>query len=181
MYDLLTPIARAFCVKSAGGLGLKGGSFGGRLRINRHTPKSIQLPSSPPLLPSAPSRCSLSIHPPEVSRFFGDFPPPGKVVIMNGFESEAENSCRSHNMKDEDPVSPNARDEARGEDCHTQKSSLAVTSLLCASVFMLENDEDDYEESGGGNRLLGFMFGNVDGSGDLDVDYLDEAISSSFL
>ncbi|KAG5548461.1 hypothetical protein RHGRI_013968 [Rhododendron griersonianum] len=37
-----------------------------------------------------------------------------------------------------------------------------------------EDDEDDYEEAGGGNRLLGFMFGNVDGSGDLDVDYLDE-------
>ncbi|XP_052178935.1 transcription initiation factor TFIID subunit 1 isoform X2 [Diospyros lotus] len=37
-----------------------------------------------------------------------------------------------------------------------------------------EDDEDEYEESGGGNRLLGFMFGNVDDSGDLDVDYLDE-------
>ncbi|CAK9163157.1 unnamed protein product [Ilex paraguariensis] len=37
-----------------------------------------------------------------------------------------------------------------------------------------EDDEDEYEEAGGGNRLLGFMFGNVDGSGDLDVDYLDE-------
>ncbi|KAJ4958846.1 hypothetical protein NE237_025957 [Protea cynaroides] len=36
------------------------------------------------------------------------------------------------------------------------------------------NDEDDYEEAGGGNRLLGFMFGNVDDAGDLDVDYLDE-------
>lgn len=36
------------------------------------------------------------------------------------------------------------------------------------------DDEDDYDEAGGGNRLLGFMFGNVDGSGDLDVDYLDE-------
>ncbi|XP_059653268.1 transcription initiation factor TFIID subunit 1 [Cornus florida] len=37
-----------------------------------------------------------------------------------------------------------------------------------------EDDEDEYEEAGGGNRLLGFMFGNVDGAGDLDVDYLDE-------
>ncbi|KAL7002983.1 hypothetical protein U1Q18_004143 [Sarracenia purpurea var. burkii] len=37
-----------------------------------------------------------------------------------------------------------------------------------------EDDEDEFEEVGGGNRLLGFMFGNVDGSGDLDVDYLDE-------
>ncbi|KAK2983160.1 hypothetical protein RJ640_018505 [Escallonia rubra] len=37
-----------------------------------------------------------------------------------------------------------------------------------------EDDEEEYEEVEGGNRLLGFMFGNVDGSGDLDVDYLDE-------
>lgn len=37
-------------------------------------------------------------------------------------------------------------------------------------------DDDEYEEAGGINRLLGFMFGNVDNSGDLDVDYLDEVI-----
>ncbi|XP_020534043.1 transcription initiation factor TFIID subunit 1 isoform X2 [Jatropha curcas] len=37
-----------------------------------------------------------------------------------------------------------------------------------------EDDDEEYEEVGGGNRLLGFMFGNVDNSGDLDVDYLDE-------
>ncbi|XP_050262910.1 transcription initiation factor TFIID subunit 1 isoform X2 [Quercus robur] len=37
-----------------------------------------------------------------------------------------------------------------------------------------EDDEEEYEEGGGGNRFLGFMFGNVDNSGDLDVDYLDE-------
>lgn len=37
-----------------------------------------------------------------------------------------------------------------------------------------EDDEDEYEEAEGGNRLLGFMFGNVDGAGDLDIDYLDE-------
>ncbi|XVF65743.1 hypothetical protein PTKIN_Ptkin09bG0274400 [Pterospermum kingtungense] len=38
-----------------------------------------------------------------------------------------------------------------------------------------DDDEEEYEEEGGGsNRLLGFMFGNVDNSGDLDVDYLDE-------
>ncbi|KAL2458807.1 Transcription initiation factor TFIID subunit 1 [Forsythia ovata] len=36
------------------------------------------------------------------------------------------------------------------------------------------DDDDEYEEGAEGNRLLGFMFGNVDGSGDLDVDYLDE-------
>ncbi|CAN4106514.1 unnamed protein product [Withania somnifera] len=41
--------------------------------------------------------------------------------------------------------------------------------------FVFEtNDEEEYEEAGGGNRFLGFMFGNVDYSGDLDVDYLDE-------
>lgn len=38
----------------------------------------------------------------------------------------------------------------------------------------LVDDEEEYEDVGGGNRLLGFMFGNVDNSGDLDVDYLDE-------
>ncbi|KAL5749408.1 hypothetical protein ACOSP7_024011 [Xanthoceras sorbifolium] len=37
-----------------------------------------------------------------------------------------------------------------------------------------EDDEEEYEEVSGGNRLLGFMFGNVDNAGDLDVDYLDE-------
>ena len=39
---------------------------------------------------------------------------------------------------------------------------------------MADEEDEDYEEAHGGNRLLGFMFGNVDGSGDLDVDYLDE-------
>ncbi|KZV22746.1 transcription initiation factor TFIID subunit 1 [Dorcoceras hygrometricum] len=38
----------------------------------------------------------------------------------------------------------------------------------------MKDDEDEYEEGSGENRLLGFMFGNVDNSGDLDVDYLDE-------
>ncbi|TYK11576.1 transcription initiation factor TFIID subunit 1 isoform X1 [Cucumis melo var. makuwa] len=37
-----------------------------------------------------------------------------------------------------------------------------------------DEDDDDYEDAGGGNRFLGFMFGNVDNSGDLDADYLDE-------
>ncbi|XP_073041493.1 transcription initiation factor TFIID subunit 1-like isoform X4 [Primulina eburnea] len=37
-----------------------------------------------------------------------------------------------------------------------------------------EDDEDEHEEGVGRNSLLGFMFGNVDNSGDLDVDYLDE-------
>ncbi|KAK1259317.1 Transcription initiation factor TFIID subunit 1 [Acorus gramineus] len=36
-----------------------------------------------------------------------------------------------------------------------------------------EEDDEDNEEQGG-NKLFGFMFGNVDDSGDLDADYLDE-------
>ncbi|GJS20660.1 transcription initiation factor TFIID subunit 1 isoform X1 [Tanacetum coccineum] len=38
-----------------------------------------------------------------------------------------------------------------------------------------EDDDDEYEEGRDGSRLLEFMFGNIDGSGDLDIDYLDEA------
>lgn len=41
------------------------------------------------------------------------------------------------------------------------------------------DDEEEYEEAGSGNRFLGFMFGNVDNSGDLDADYLDEVIITS--
>ncbi|TVU08311.1 hypothetical protein EJB05_41711 [Eragrostis curvula] len=37
-----------------------------------------------------------------------------------------------------------------------------------------DDDDEEYEEPGGGNHFLGFMFGNVDDSGDLDADYLDE-------
>ncbi|KAI3689257.1 hypothetical protein L2E82_47210 [Cichorium intybus] len=37
-----------------------------------------------------------------------------------------------------------------------------------------EDDDDEYEDARDGNRLLEFMFGNIDGSGDLDIDYLDE-------
>lgn len=37
-----------------------------------------------------------------------------------------------------------------------------------------EEDEEDYEDDSGENRMLGFMFGNVDDDGELDVDYLDE-------
>ena len=40
-------------------------------------------------------------------------------------------------------------------------------------MFIIPDDEEDYEEAGG-SRLLGFMFGNVDNAGELDVDYLDE-------
>lgn len=45
--------------------------------------------------------------------------------------------------------------------------------------FEMIDDEEEYEDSGKGNRFLGFMFGNVDNSGDLDVDYLDEVILCS--
>ena len=44
----------------------------------------------------------------------------------------------------------------------------------------MTDEDEEYEESGKGNRLLGFMFGNVDNSGDLDVDYLDEVSSCIF-
>ncbi|KAK7318140.1 hypothetical protein RJT34_02838 [Clitoria ternatea] len=47
-----------------------------------------------------------------------------------------------------------------------------LTSMF--DEFDLIDDEEEYEESGEGNHFLGFMFGNVDNSGDLDVDYLDE-------
>lgn len=51
--------------------------------------------------------------------------------------------------------------------------------LYC--LCWLADDDEEYEESGRGNRLLGFMFGNVDNTGDLDADYLDEVIIFSFL
>ncbi|KAL3617303.1 hypothetical protein CASFOL_038848 [Castilleja foliolosa] len=49
-------------------------------------------------------------------------------------------------------------------------ASVSSTADDCSTV----DDDEEYEEAEGGNRLLGFMFGNVDNSGDLDVDYLDE-------
>ena len=52
-----------------------------------------------------------------------------------------------------------------------------MSRKLCLCTYdILTADDDDYEDAGGGNRLLGFMFGNVDNSGDLDADYLDEVI-----
>ncbi|KAK7837167.1 transcription initiation factor tfiid subunit 1 [Quercus suber] len=62
----------------------------------------------------------------------------------------------------------------------TEKDSLAVQYTMGyesgspSQEGRDEDDEEEYEEGGGGNRFLGFMFGNVDNSGDLDVDYLDE-------
>ncbi|KAL9680493.1 hypothetical protein QQ045_018372 [Rhodiola kirilowii] len=43
-----------------------------------------------------------------------------------------------------------------------------------AAQYFDPYEEDGYDDNDGGSRLLGFMFGNVDNSGDLDVDYLDE-------
>jgi hypothetical protein len=51
--------------------------------------------------------------------------------------------------------------------------------IIRFTIIILTEDDDveDYEEPGGGNHFLGFMFGNVDDSGDLDADYLDEVMS----
>lgn len=48
--------------------------------------------------------------------------------------------------------------------------------MLVCLLMVVDDDEEDYEEAGGGSRLLGFMFGNVDNSGELEVDYLDEVM-----
>lgn len=48
------------------------------------------------------------------------------------------------------------------------------TALCVLYQTVLADEEEEYEEAGSGSRLLGFMFGNVNDSGDLDVDYLDE-------
>ncbi|KAL6494587.1 Transcription initiation factor TFIID subunit 1 [Orobanche gracilis] len=52
----------------------------------------------------------------------------------------------------------------------TDEGSAAAAADEASTV----DDADEYEEAEGGNGLFGFMFGNVDNSGDLDVDYLDE-------
>ncbi|CAA0807360.1 Transcription initiation factor TFIID subunit 1 [Striga hermonthica] len=55
------------------------------------------------------------------------------------------------------------------------EGSAAVSSSAADDGSPVDED-DEYEEAEGGNSLLGFMFGNVDNSGDLDVDYLDEDV-----
>lgn len=59
-----------------------------------------------------------------------------------------------------------------------------VTIIGCLNIVFFtiidpaeDDDDEDYEEPGRGNHFLGFMFGNVDDSGDLDADYLDEVMS----
>jgi transcription initiation factor TFIID subunit 1 len=50
--------------------------------------------------------------------------------------------------------------ESNGKGSHNETSS---------------DDDDEYEDNSRGFNL-GFIFGNVDNSGDLDADYLDEVI-----
>ncbi|KAF3772004.1 Threonine--tRNA ligase [Nymphaea thermarum] len=66
-----------------------------------------------------------------------------------------------------------------------EKQEFALKPMNCLGHCLMfdhrvpsyrDDDDDEYEEGNGGNRLLGFMFGNVDGSRDLHVDYLDEDI-----
>lgn len=59
---------------------------------------------------------------------------------------------------------------------------VTISGTLFNFYFDLTDDEEENEEAGGGSRFLGFMFGNVDNTGDLDADYLDEVVLSfSFL
>ena len=44
----------------------------------------------------------------------------------------------------------------------------------------MADDDDEYEDARDGNRLLEFMFGNIDGASDLDIDYLDEVSALIF-
>jgi len=53
---------------------------------------------------------------------------------------------------------------------------LLIGTDVVFHLLDVADDEEDYDEANGGNRLLGFMFGNVDNSGELDVDYLDEVM-----
>lgn len=75
--------------------------------------------------------------------------------------------------------------DSGGLDFFSLKQSFLLVVFCCFFPFlnsdMADEEDDDYEEAHGGNRLLGFMFGNVDGSGDLDVDYLDEVALKFFL
>ncbi|KAL6197371.1 hypothetical protein ACLB2K_032980 [Fragaria x ananassa] len=48
------------------------------------------------------------------------------------------------------------------------------------SCYNMGDVDEEYEEDGGGSRFLGFMFGNVDDSGVLDIDYLDEDAKEHF-
>lgn len=49
---------------------------------------------------------------------------------------------------------------------------LADEILQCLTMPNWEEEED--EENGKESQMLGFMFGNVDDAGDLDVEYLDQ-------
>lgn len=43
-----------------------------------------------------------------------------------------------------------------------------------------EEEEEDGDGEGRGRPMLGFMFGNVDDSGDLDEEYLDQVPSYTY-
>ncbi|KAJ4790165.1 Transcription initiation factor TFIID subunit 1 [Rhynchospora pubera] len=51
---------------------------------------------------------------------------------------------------------------------------MADTLQQASSLIDDDDDDEEFDEPNGGNSLLGFMFGNVDNSGDLDADYLDK-------
>ncbi|CAI9267632.1 unnamed protein product [Lactuca saligna] len=48
------------------------------------------------------------------------------------------------------------------------------TIALVVRQFLDDDDDDEYEDDRDGNRLLEFMFGNIDGAVDLDIDYLEQ-------
>ena len=43
-----------------------------------------------------------------------------------------------------------------------------------------EGEDGDGEEEGRGRQMLGFMFGNVDDTGGLDEEYLDQVATQNF-
>lgn len=63
------------------------------------------------------------------------------------------------------------------DDYHMYSQLLAKICLVNTNVYMLScaDDDEEYEDNNRGFNL-GFIFGNVDNSGDLDADYLDEVI-----
>lgn len=60
------------------------------------------------------------------------------------------------------------------EEFFHSKSYVIHVNYFDLLLFLDDDDDEEYDEPNGGNSLLGFMFGNVDNSGDLDADYLDK-------
>ncbi|KAI7727627.1 hypothetical protein M8C21_003418 [Ambrosia artemisiifolia] len=65
-----------------------------------------------------------------------------------------------------DSAADNTSEDGRGTD---ERDEGALNDIATKG-----DEDDEYEEGRDGSRLLEFMFGNIDGSGDLDIDYLDE-------